>query len=66
MTVRGIEKIPFSGRASVSGTQNWEEGGIMPQSVGSSIRTRPDLNIDPAVADLPRGSGGIGHGIDVR
>ena len=43
-----------------------EESGIMTQSVGSSISTRPDLNIDPAVADRPRGSGRIGHGIDLR
>jgi hypothetical protein len=30
------------------------ELGIMSQSAGSSISTRPDLNIDPAVADLPQ------------
>ena len=38
----------------------------MSHSAGSSFSTRPDLNIHPAVADRPRGSGTIGHGIDVR
>jgi hypothetical protein len=38
----------------------------MPQSAGYPIRNRPDLTSDPAVADLPGRSGGIGHGIDVK
>ena len=55
----------FSGKASVSGTRNWGRN-LACAAIGRLLHWHPaEPNINPAVADLPRGGGGIGHGIDV-